>query len=100
MTPERDAEIERICHAALERDLSARAAFLDEACADDAALRREVESLLDQEPGAVGFMSTPAFALVGGGQVVDGMTSFIGRELGPYVTHACLGVGGMGEVYQ
>ena len=98
MTPERDAEIERICHAALGRDVSERAAFLDEVCADDAVLRREVESLLAQEPAAAGFMSTPALALAG--DVIGGGTSFIGRQLGPYTIQARLGVGGMGEVYQ
>ena len=35
MTPERAADIERICHAVLERDVSARARFLDVACAGD-----------------------------------------------------------------
>ena len=46
MTPERWREIERLYHAALERDAGERAAFLADACEDDAALRREVESLL------------------------------------------------------
>ena len=63
MTPERDVEIERICHSALEHDVAARDAFLEKACAGDAALRREVESLLAQESGAAGFLSTPAVAL-------------------------------------
>ncbi len=47
MTPERWREIERLYHAALERDAAERAAFLNEACGGDEALRREVESLLD-----------------------------------------------------
>jgi hypothetical protein len=53
MTPERWAEIERIYHAALERDATVRAAFLAEACKGDDALQREVESLLAQAPGAI-----------------------------------------------
>ena len=38
---------ERIFHAALERPVEARAAFLAEACGGDDALRRDVQSLLD-----------------------------------------------------
>src|SRR5947208_14616563 len=98
MTPDRERETERICQGALEREGSARAAFLAEACAGDAALQREVESLLAQESQAAGFMSTPAAALVNG-PMRDG-ASFIGRQLGPYVIQTRLGVGGMGEVYR
>ena len=36
-------------HEARERDLRERAAFLDEACAGDDALRSEVESLLAED---------------------------------------------------
>jgi len=43
MPSERDLRIEQICHEALERDGSARRAFLDESCAGDSALRRAVE---------------------------------------------------------
>ena len=38
--------IERMYHAAIGRPPADRPAFLDEACAGDAALRAEVESLL------------------------------------------------------
>jgi len=46
MTPERWEQIEQLYYAALERDASQRATFLDQACGGDEALRREVESLL------------------------------------------------------
>jgi serine/threonine protein kinase len=98
VTPERAADIERICHAALERDAAVRAMFLQEACAGDAALRQEVESLLAQESVAAGFMSTPAVGLAGG--VMAESPSWIGRQLGSYAIQAPLGAGGMGEVYQ
>ena len=39
MNPHRWREIERVVQAALERPEKERAAFLDEACAGDAALR-------------------------------------------------------------
>jgi hypothetical protein len=46
MEPDRWEQIERLYHAALEREPDAREAFLDEACAGDEDLRREVAGLL------------------------------------------------------
>jgi serine/threonine-protein kinase len=46
MTPERWSEIQRVYHDALERDAASRSAFVDQACAGDHELRREVVSLL------------------------------------------------------
>ena len=46
MTPERTEDIGRLYQAALEREPSGRAGFLDEACGTDEALRGEVASLL------------------------------------------------------
>ncbi|HZN12073.1 MAG TPA: hypothetical protein VFC61_10360, partial [Blastocatellia bacterium] len=59
MKPERWGEIERLYHAALEREPASRAAFLDEACAGDAELRREAASLLAHDGGAAGFIEAP-----------------------------------------
>ena len=44
--PERWQQIENLCLETLERESDKRAGFLDAACAGDADLRREVESLL------------------------------------------------------
>ena len=60
MTPERWQQVERLYQAALEREPSQRAAFLEEACAGDEELRQEVESLLAYEPQAKGFIEAPA----------------------------------------
>ncbi len=46
MKPERWQQIDQVLEAALERDRNEWAAFLDQACAGDEELRREVESLL------------------------------------------------------
>jgi eukaryotic-like serine/threonine-protein kinase len=46
MTPQRYAEITRLCQAALELNASQRAAFLSQACAGDDELRTEIEALL------------------------------------------------------
>jgi hypothetical protein len=41
MTPERLRQLERIYHAALEREPAERAAFLREQCANEESLRAE-----------------------------------------------------------
>jgi hypothetical protein len=52
---------ETVFAAALEKSSPAeRAAYLDEACSGDAALRQRVEALLDSHAGAGGFLETPA----------------------------------------
>ena len=60
MNAVRWAEVERVCRMTLAREPQARAAFLDEACAGDAELRQEVESLLAGESRAGGFLEEPA----------------------------------------
>ena len=62
MTPsDRGRQVKLLCLEALAREPDARAAFLDEACAGDAALRREVESLLAGQAQLAGFLETPAW---------------------------------------
>ena len=53
---ERWQRIEQIYCETLEQDHRRRRALLDEACAGDAALRREVESLMACEADAGGFI--------------------------------------------
>ena len=57
---ERWATVKRIHQAALDRAVSERAAFLDDACAGDEAQRHEVQSLLAFEHDAASFMESPA----------------------------------------
>ncbi|MGH9939220.1 MAG: hypothetical protein ACREAM_23505, partial [Blastocatellia bacterium] len=52
--------VEEIYYAALEIAAGGRAAFLDQACAGDETLRREVESLLAAHDQADHFLSQPA----------------------------------------
>jgi serine/threonine protein kinase len=88
--------VDRLLGAALEREPHERAAFLREACGDDEALRRDVESLVTHASSGAGLLSSPALAdgLPGGG------TLSVGQQVGSYTIHASLGVGGMGEVYR
>jgi hypothetical protein len=60
MNPERWRQIEQMCQEALDRESAERAAFLDRACAGDADLRREVESLVAQQSAANTFLEAPA----------------------------------------
>lgn len=46
MTPERWAQVNEVLHPAMEVAPDKRVDYLDRACAADASLRREVESLL------------------------------------------------------
>src|SRR5260370_39201543 len=62
MKPERWGRIESIFHKALEAEESRRAAVLEEFCAGDEDLRREVESLLVHHTEAGSFIEKPAFA--------------------------------------
>jgi ligand-binding sensor domain-containing protein len=54
MTPERWRQVEEIFYSALECEPDRRAAFLDQACAGDMELRKEVESLLAHDEEAEG----------------------------------------------
>ncbi|MDQ3010031.1 MAG: protein kinase, partial [Acidobacteriota bacterium] len=84
----------------LERDASQQAAFLAEACAEDEALRREVESLIRFHEQAVNFIEAPALEVAARLQAASQNHSLIGRQLGPYKILSLLGAGGMGEVYR
>ena len=111
MTPERWRDVERLYHAALERDGDQRAAFLTEACEDDPALLREVESLLAYRTKASDFIETPAAdaypalaAIVsrdrGRFPAPSAPGQFVGRVFGVYEVKALIATGGMGEVYR
>src|SRR5687768_8711797 len=91
--------VKRIHQAVLDRDPADRAAFLDEACAGDEALRREVESLLAFQDAADSFMESPALEVVARSVTEDESVPLVGRTLGHYEVQSLLGTGGMGEVY-
>jgi eukaryotic-like serine/threonine-protein kinase len=100
MTSERWQRVEQLSHAALDRDASQRASFLDGACAGDESLRQEVESLLAQEQSAEGRLAAPALGTASKVIVEHPAPSLIGRQLGAYEGLSLLGAGGRGEVYR
>ncbi len=61
MKPERWQQLDQLFHAALERTPKQRAAFLDEACAGDEGLRKQIEALLAAHEKAGSFIENQAF---------------------------------------
>jgi serine/threonine protein kinase len=99
MTPDRWQQIERLYHAALAHNATERAAFLEEECAGDLALRQEVESLFAHEGTAEGFLVAPA-AEAAATAMGDVSSPLIGQQLGSYKIQSLLDAGAMGEVYR
>jgi serine/threonine protein kinase len=92
MAPERWQRIEQLFHAALQQAPERRPAFLAEASGGDEELRREVESLLQQDDAGV--LDEPVW------KALDDPGLKPGTQLGPYEVLGPLGAGGMGVVYK
>src|SRR6266516_643050 len=99
MTPERWQQLKHIFQSALERNPAERSAFLNQACADDPALRSQVESLIashDQAGDSIEAMAAEAATeMLDDDQAV----SIVGKQISHYQVVSCIGRGGMGEVF-
>lgn len=104
MNSQRHEQIKSVFLRACELDGEARAEFLDQACGADAALRREVESLLrfhgpDTVPG--GISDTDLHELSGrAGAARRSQESWVGKKFGRLEVVGVLDAGGMGTVLE
>src|SRR5688572_8913861 len=96
MKPEFLERLDRIFHSALELPAERRAAFLDQACANDSSLRSEVESLISSHELSGNFIEGNAADVAA--LLLDGET-LEGRRVAQYHVGDRLGSGGMGDVY-
>lgn len=94
------ARLEEVLGEALGLDAKARADFLDETCAGDPHLRREVEAVLavHDEAGAYFDDLTAAISASSARELDSAAAPKV--EIGPYRTTGVLGSGGMGVVYR
>jgi len=103
--PDHWHRVEELYNAALELAEDQRRAFLKDACRNDPALCRELESLLSYEERAEQFINRPAFEVVAE-LMADEKASLLepNTRLGATISHfrvlERLGQGGMGIVFR
>ncbi|HMV85654.1 MAG TPA: protein kinase [Blastocatellia bacterium] len=100
MTSHQWRKVDELLDRAMELSPAERAAFLDRECHGDAAMRREIESLLRAHDAASGFFDggpvSVAEDLIQNRQA----EAMAGRTIGHYQLTREIGRGGMGVVYE
>jgi len=101
LTPESWRRVRQILEQALEVSPDRRSVYLEEVCAGDKVLRREVEALIaaDQQAGT-GFLAGSAVEASSILAAPEELVSLAGTRIGPYQIVEEIGHGGMGTVYR
>src|SRR4029453_19259514 len=100
MEPELWQRIIGIFNEAITRGPNERVAFLDEVCAGDIDLRKQVDRLVKSHEKSGAFLESPAFEVAP--ELLtndDKVGALVGELIGHYRIESLIGVGGMGEVY-
>jgi serine/threonine protein kinase/Tol biopolymer transport system component len=104
MTDPRWNRAKQVFHEALDKTGSDRAGFVAAACADDLALRAQVEGLLKAHDEAGLFLASPTGSSDEAARTATYLAAATppeapGKPIGPYKLLQVIGVGGFGVVY-
>src|SRR5215470_18022930 len=91
MQGERWRQVDKIFHDLIDQTPEQRVSFLEQVCANDPSLKKEIEQLIEAYERSESFQGSTATAAA--------YESLVGRSLGSYEVKGLLGCGGMGEVY-
>ncbi|HEY6174273.1 MAG TPA: serine/threonine-protein kinase [Kofleriaceae bacterium] len=98
MSTERWHRVEALFERAVELPEAERAGFIDSACAGDAEMQRELETLLANAPSTSAWLRNAIGAEVQQ-LAIDAAQAQVGRRIGAFRLIRLLGRGGMGAVY-
>ena len=100
MTPEQWERISQVFEKALSLPGAEREVYLEQACAEDAGFRAEVDSLLaSHDQAGSQFLSTSGAYPDKIPAAAGSIAVQAGRRIGPYLVEQKIGHGGMGEVF-
>ncbi len=97
--PKQWHEVKKVFEAALAQPVPDRARFIEQACAGNPSLSREVNSLLRSYEKAGSFMEAPAVAAAAESLLGQQDKLTADQRLSHYEIISLIGEGGMGEVY-